>query len=152
MKKVVFSLFFFSFMIIGAQAQSCAKTCSKSASAGTSCHAKAPAAAFSGDTDNSTAAAKLASLDATIETRTDPITGGVFYVRKETSSADGSVSYVDVTYDATSNTFVNVSPMKAAGCGSNATGVSSKPGCAGSAASGKSCCAGKGKAAEKVKS
>jgi hypothetical protein len=142
MKKVIFSLFFFSFLIVGAQAQStsCSKTCTKSAASSTSCAAKAPSVAMNADGCHSTAAAKVASLDNTIEKRTDPVTGNVSYVRKETSAKDGAVTFVDVMFDATTNTFVNVSPVKMEGSGCS------------KASAGKACCASKGKAAEKVKS
>ena len=158
MKKVIFSLFFCSFLVLGANAQksSCSKTCTKSATTA-ACTAKAPAAA---DAETNTAAAKLASMDASIETRTDAATGAVTYVRKETCAHSGSVSYTDVTYDAASNTFVNVSPMKmegaATGCQGKATSASTAKSChGGTATAGKSCCAGKAgavKTAEKVKS
>ena len=150
MKKVLFSLFFFSFLVLGANAQkaSCSKTCTKGSSA-SACSAKAPGAAASSDTQTTAAASKLASLDASIETRTDVATGNVTYVRKETCAHSGTVSYSDVNYDATSNTFVNVSPMKME------EGTKTGKSCSSGAATGKSCCAGKAgatKTAEKVKS
>ncbi|MDQ3017349.1 MAG: hypothetical protein M3R25_11610 [Bacteroidota bacterium] len=146
MKKVIFSLFFCSFLVLGANAQkaTCSKTCTKGSSA-SACTAKAPGVAT---TESIAAAAQLASMDASIETRTDPSSGAVTYVRKETCAHSGSVSYSDVNYDATSNTFVNVSPMKM-------EGASTSKSCSGGSAAGKSCCAGKAgvsKPAEKVKS
>jgi hypothetical protein len=100
----------------------------------------------------------MASLDATIETRTDPSTGAVTYVRKETCSHSGAVSYVNVNFDPATNTFVNVSPTgtgSGASCGSKATSASGKS-CGSGASAGKSCCAGKGaataKTSEKIKS
>ena len=156
MKKILFSLCFFTFLAIGAQAQktSCAKTCTKSTAAA-SCQTKAPSSTAT--TASGMSAAQLASMDATIETRTDPATGNVSYVRKETCSHSGKVSYVNVNYDATTNTFVNVSPVSGAGtgCGTKATSASGKSCCASGATAGKSCCAGKAgstKSAEKVKS
>lgn len=142
MKRVLFSLAFALFAIAGVSAQSCAK----------SCQAKQGSAASATCTkDNAAAAAKLASMDKTIETRTCPVTGSVSYVRKETD-AKGTVQFVDVTYDGASNTFVNVAPSQMEGakasCGSGAaTATSGKPGCASSAGSGKACCAGKAKSA-----
>ena len=124
MKKVLFSLFLFSAMAVGVQAQNaaCAKSCAAKP-AGSTCDSK------SASTD--AAAAKLASTDATIETKTCPGTNAVCYVRK-VSETNGSVSYVDVTYDATTNTFVNVSPMKS----------TKETSCTGKSASGaKACCA-----------
>jgi len=120
MKKVLFSLFLFSAMAVGVQAQNaaCAKSCAAKP-AGATCDSKSATSA-------NAAAAKLASTDATIETKTCPGTNEVCYVRK-VSETNGTVSYVDVTYDATTNTFVNVSPMKStkeAGCsGKNASGA-----------------------------
>lgn len=146
-------------MVVGVQAQSkaaCAKTCTKSEAA--ACKSKATSTAMTSDVDYNASAAKLAANDPTIITKTCPVTGTVSYTRKETNAANGQVSLVDVSYDASTNTFVNVSPVKAegAGCGSKATTVSgNKSGCSSSAAKGKSCCAGKGTAVqttEKVKS
>ncbi|MEO5907323.1 MAG: hypothetical protein ABIQ11_11390 [Saprospiraceae bacterium] len=160
MKQFLFSLFFFSLMIVGAQAQSkaaCSKTCTKSEAA--ACKATAPSTAMTSDVDYNVSASKLAANDPTIEVKTCPITGAVSYSRKETNIANGKVSLVDVSYDAASNSFLNVSPVKAegtgTGCGSKATSVSSKSGCSTGAAQGKSCCPSKGagvKTAEKVKS
>ncbi len=153
MKKVIFSLFFCSFLVLGANAQkaSCSKTCTKGSSA-SACTAKAPgsSAALTSDSETTAAASKLASMDASIEKRTDATTGVVTYVRKETCAHSGSVSYADVSYDATSNTFVNVSPMKM-----EEGAKTGKASCTSGASAGKSCCASKTgavKSAEKVKS
>ena len=122
MKKVLFSVFFFSLMVVGVQAQK--STCSKS-----SCTAK-PAAAMSNScgshqtgaaasansAEYHAAAAKLASTDPTIETKTNPVNGEACYVRKVNGAKAGEVAYVDLTYDATSNTFVNVSPTGGKAC------------------------------------
>ncbi len=148
MKKFIFSFCLFSLMAFSAQAQkaSCCKAGGKSA---VSCEAKAPSAVSA---ENSAAAEKVAAMDQNIEKRTDPITGSVSYVRKETAMADGSVTFVSLNFDAVTNSFVNVAPsmMEANhnGAGTN---------CTKSAASGKSCCAGKTAAAaapkpEKTKS
>ena len=85
------------------------------------CEGKSASVATTGGSD---AAAKLASMDSSIETKTCPVTGTVSYVRKETCAGSGTVSYVDVNYDAATNTFVNVSPMKMEGgkdCGTKGT-------------------------------
>jgi len=156
MKKFLLSFFFFSLMVVGAQAQKacCSKMSTKSAA---SCEAKVSSVATASFTESSTDAAKMASRDQTIETRTDPI-GNVSYVRKETCAHSGSVSYVNVSYDAATSSFVNVSPVKMEGghsCTSKATSTSGKSCCAAGAASGKSCCAGKAasaKTTEKIKS
>lgn len=149
MKKVLFSIFLFSALALGVQAQKSSCTNSKS------CTAKPAAACESKSTTSATgvngdAAAKLASMDATIEAKTCPVTGTVSYVRKETST-NGTVSYVDVSYDATTNSFVNVAPSTMQGhegCGAKGTSASGKSCCAGGAKSTsgtKSCCAEKGK-------
>lgn len=160
MKKFIFTFFFFSLMAAGLQAQksSCAKSCTKGTSASVACQSKAPAAA-SVETD--AAAAKLASMDASIEAKKCPVTGNVSYVKKVTNQ-EGQVSMVDVTYDPATNAFVNVAPSKmeanstGSGCSSKtAVGANGKACCSSSAAASKSCCAGKGagvKSAEKVKS
>jgi hypothetical protein len=163
MKKFIFSLFFFSMMIVSAQAQktSCAKTCTKSSAASAACKSQAPGAASVSTADLNAEMAKVASMDASIETRKDPATGNVSYVRKETCSHSGKVSYVDLSYDASAGSFVNVSPMKmegksaGSGCSSKATSVNGKACCSKGVADGKACCAGKAasmKSAEKVKS
>lgn len=152
MKKVLFSLFLFSAMAVGVQAQSssCAKSC-KAKPAGTtaSCDSKSSSA------DANAAAAKLASTDASIEAKTCPVSGTVSYTKK-VSEKNGSVSYVDVSYDAASNSFVNVSPVKGAdkgaSCGPKNTSGSGKSCGSGSATAtsgskSPACCAGKGKSA-----
>jgi len=163
MKKLLFSIFFLSIMVVGANAQkaACSKTCTKSANSA-ACQAKAPSAASATSADYNDAAAKLASLDATIISRADATTGNVAYYRKETCANSGAVSYVGLSYDVATNTFVNVAPstmegagVGTSGCAGKATSVSGKPGCSASAGTGKSCCAGKAasvKTAEKVKS
>lgn len=153
MKKVLFSLFLFSVMAVGVQAQksACSKSCTAKPAAGvSSCEGKSASVATTGGSD---AAAKLASMDSSIEAKTCPVTGTVSYVRKETCAGSGTVSYVDVNYDAATNTFVNVSPMKMEGgkdCGTKGTSANGKSCCAGkssatstSGSNGKSCCAGK---------
>lgn len=151
MKKVLFSLFVFSAIAFGAQAQTCSKSCTaKPAAASASCHEGAASAS------TAEAAAKLASMDATIESRTCPVSGTVSYVRKETNKADGSVSFVNVNYDATTNTFVNVAPSQMQGhegCGAKATSTNGKSCCSGgsSATGSKACCAEKGKSGKTSK-
>jgi len=150
MKKILFSILFLSALATGVQAQKsdCSKACTAKP-AGVSCEGKSAATATTGV--NAEAAAKLASLDASIETKTCPVTGTVSYVRKETCAHSGTVSYVDVNYDAATNTFVNVSPVKMQGtpaCGAKGTSTSGKSCCAEggkgkNASSSKSCCAGK---------
>jgi len=93
------------------QAQNCQKTsacCKKSGSvATTSTTQKA---------GSSEAAAKLASIDETIETRTCEKSGTVSYVRKVVNGETGAVTFADVTYDSDLGQFVNVSPTMAKSC------------------------------------
>jgi len=147
MKKILFSLSLLVFLAFGAQAQHAC--CSKSAAGKSSCEAKV-ATTTPIPAEYQTAAAKVASLDATIESRTNPVTGEVTYVRKETASHNGEVSFVALNFDPATSTFVNVSPTQVAakentqGCGSSAKSASAT----------KSCCAGsstKTCSADKVK-
>lgn len=108
-----------------AQAQKCSKAqkaaCAKSQSA-----AVVDKGHCSGSAD---AAAKLASLDDSIESRTCATSGNVSYVRKVVNQDTGEASFTDVTYDSELGKFVNVSPSAAKAC------------CAKGVATG--CCAGK---------
>ena len=111
--------------ITSIQAQNCQKTSS-------SCCKKSASVASAGDTQKAgsmEAAAKLASLDDAIETRTCEKSGSVSYVRKVVQAETGDVTFADVTYDADLGQFVNVSPTMAKGCGTKTAGSS--------------CCAGK---------
>ncbi len=85
--------------VSGAYAQSCAKACTK----------KAEKQASTIDAETAEAAAKLASLDESIEKKVCPHSGMVSYV-KTVKNDDGEVSHVDVEYDAAKAQFVNVSP------------------------------------------
>lgn len=146
MKKVLFSLLLLSAFALTAQAQTCSKSCTAK-----------PAGACQGTaatTSTADAAAKLASMDATIESRTCPVTGTVSYVRKQTQQ-DGTVSFVSVNYDATTNTFVNVAPSTVEGhegCSGKATSTNGKSCCtSGTATGSKSCCSEKGKTSKSSK-
>ena len=102
MKKIFMLFAFFGLVSFAATAQ---KACTKSASAKSSCCAKTAAAA-----------AKLASLDNSIESRTCATSGKVSYVKKSVCAQSGKVSYTDVEYCTKSKKFVNVSPTKKASC------------------------------------
>jgi hypothetical protein len=109
-----------------------AQTCVKSASA---CSKKSASVATGGKAHcagSVEAAAKLASLDESIETRTCEKTGSVSYVRKETNPETGAVIFTSVEYNSEMGKFVNVSPSEGKAC------------CKGAKAA--SCCSGKGKA------
>ncbi|HEX5112410.1 MAG TPA: hypothetical protein VFV79_06170 [Saprospiraceae bacterium] len=142
MKKILFSFSLLLCFAFAAQAQHAC--CSKSADKGgkSSCEVKVASASTPIPSEYQTAAAKVASLDATIEPRTNPVTGEVTYVRKETSTHNGEVSFVALNFDPATSTFVNVSPTQVAAkentqsCGSSAK----------SASASKSCCAGATKA------
>ena len=60
------------------------------------------------------AAAKLASMDDSIESKTCAVSGKVSYYQKSTCPASGKVTSSEVTYDKTAKKFVNVSPSKKA--------------------------------------
>ncbi len=144
MKQILFALFLLSALTVSVQAQTPACCAGKKSA---SCQAKVADASTSIPADYLTAAAKMASLDPTIEPRTNPVTGEVSYVRKQTCH-DGAVSYVALNFDPATSTFVNVSPSqveqesKGAGCAPKNTSASGKSCCAAGAAS-KSCCADK---------
>ena len=159
MKRFLFSALFLSLMVVGAQAQStsCSKKCTAKEAA--SCTDKGAAATSMASVDE--AAAKLASMDASIESKTCPVSGKVSYTKKETT-ANGEVSYVDVKYDAETNTFVNASAMKmeeskacsgqkAAGCCSGKSTASKSSGCCSGKATGASTSVSGGKTSESVK-
>ena len=91
--------------ISGTYAQSCAKTCTK----------KAEKQASSIDAETAEAAAKLASLDESIDQKVCPVSGKVSYVRT-VKNDEGATSFVDVEYDAAKSQFVNVSPKDMEKC------------------------------------
>lgn len=84
------------------------------------------------------AAAKAASMDASIDRRVCETSGKVTYYRKDVCEKSGKVSFEQVQYDAAAGQFVNVAPSQIA--------TGEKAGCAGQSA-GKSCCASKGASA-----
>jgi hypothetical protein len=148
MKKIIFSMLLFAACTLAVQAQSsgCAKTCTAKQAA--ACASKSTATAQVPQ-EHQAAAAKLASMDKTIEMRKSE--NGVTYVRKESCAHSGTVAYTSLSYDAANNAFVNVGPSEmsatttsAAGCGPKATAASGKAGCSATAA-GKGCCASKAK-------
>jgi len=151
MKKILFSLSLLLCLALGVQAQhtDCSKSCSGAAKS--SCEMKVASASSPIPSEYQTAAAKIASLDASIEPRTNPVTGEVTYVRKETAAHNGEVSFAALNFDPMTSTFVNVSPTQVAaekantqGCGASSKNASMKSCCAAGASS-KSCCADKGK-------
>lgn len=145
MKRFLFSTLFFSLMLVGAQAQSsnCSKKCTSKQASSKSCQGKSASATADAGTATIEAAAKLASMDESIESKTCPVSGKVSYSKKETS-ANGEVSYVDVNYDAETNTFVNASPMKVeetkACSGKKAKGCCSSKSAKSASADSKGCC------------
>jgi len=93
-----------------------AQKCSKSAKASCAKSAESTAVVNGHCSGAADAAAKLASLDASIETRTCEKSGMVSYVRKVVNQESGEVTYTDVRYDSELGTFVNVSPSEAKLC------------------------------------
>jgi len=119
---------------------SCAKTCSTSAKS-----------AKQADTGSAEAAAKLASMDESIEQKTCEYSGNVSYSRKEVGD-DGEVKLTALSYNASTNSFVNLSDTDkksccASGSGSG-SGASANAGKASSKNSGASCCSKGGKKAK----
>lgn len=153
MKKILFSLSLLLCLALGVQAQhsDCSKSCADKGKK-SSCEFKVAEAQAPIPSEYQTAAAKIASLDATIEPRTNPVTGEVTYVRKETSAHNGEVSFAALNFDPTTSTFVNVSPTQVAATGTNTQncGATSKnasgKSCCAAGASSKACCADKSKA------
>ena len=132
MKKLFLLLAFSGAVGFAANAQ-----CSGSKSASASADVETPGAHCTA------AAAKLASMDASIETRTCPQTGKVSYMKKNVSAENGKATFTEVEYCSKSGKFVNVSPSEKAAC------TKSKAGCSGdakatkvSATGGAGCCAG----------
>ncbi|MEP6647807.1 MAG: hypothetical protein ABJC12_12030 [Saprospiraceae bacterium] len=149
MKKFIFSIFLFSLMVFSANAQKAA-CCKPGGKNSAGCQAMAPSAV---SVENAAAAQKVAAMDQTIETRTDPITGNVSYFRKESASADGNATLVSVSFDPVANVFVNVPPSMMEEANATSTSPGTTKACC-SKGAGKSCCSGKATAAkpEKTKS
>ena len=117
MKKI--TLFFALLVGIGmtsVQAQSCKK--SASACASKSSVVMTGNKAHCGSA--TTAAAQLASMDESIETRTCAKSGNVSYVRKETNPETGNVIFTSVEYNSELGKFVNMSPDALKSCCSGA--------------------------------
>lgn len=109
MKKI--TLFFALMLGLGLVSLN-AQTCQKSAS---SCSKKGASVSADGSQD---AAAKLASLDASIEARECCKGGGVSYVRKDVDAQTGQAVFTSVEYNAEMGKFVNAETKsdKKAGC------------------------------------
>jgi hypothetical protein len=159
MKKILFSLSLILCIAIGAQAQhmDCSKSCADKGGK-SSCEMKVAAASTPIPSEYQMAAAKIASLDPTIEPRTNTATGEVSYVRKATSPKNGEVSFVALNYDPATSTFVNISPTdmtaqtaNTQSCGASSKNASGKSCCAAGASS-KSCCADKMKSSSAASS
>ncbi len=100
MKK--FILFFAVACLVSVTTANAQKTCSMAKKAGNE------------KVCTKTAAAKLASLDTSIEKRVCEKSGSVSYVKKNVCAVSGTVSFQDVEYCSKSAKFVNVSPSKGA--------------------------------------
>ena len=104
MKKLFFLVAFFGLVAFNVNAQSC----NKSAKAAKTVSAdELPSCCVA-------AAAKLASMDDSIESKTCSKSGKVTYFKNTTCPASGKVTSNEVTYCTTSKKFVNVSPSKKA--------------------------------------
>jgi|SRR5690606_29217350 len=131
MKKIFVLFTFLSLATFAMNAQECS-------------HAKKSqtAAATEVSSEYAKLVAEAAASDATIETKVCEKSGNVSYTRKNVCEKSGKVSYADVTFDAATKKFVNVSPSDAAAGEKAATGK--KAGCCSTSCS-KACCAGKTK-------
>lgn len=76
---------------------------------GQSCHALAASQGCC--SKKSSAAALVASKDPSIQVRKDVATGDISYYKKSGCAYSGSASYVAVTYDDKTQTFVNRAPV-----------------------------------------
>jgi len=104
MKKLFFFVAFFGLVAFNVNAQSC----NKSAKAAKTVSAEElPSCCVA-------AAAKLASMDDSIEGKKCSSSGKLTYYKKSTCPASGKVTSTEVTYDKTAKKFVNVSPSKKA--------------------------------------
>lgn len=101
MKRFLIAFALLGFVTFSAQAQSC---CSKGKSA---------SADKSEASCSTTEATKAASLDDSIEQRTDANTGKVSFVRRSVNAATGEASFEAVEYCSESKRFINKSPEKA---------------------------------------
>lgn len=105
MKKFLFVFALLGFTSFALQAQNCGSKEAKSAS-----NSKMDACC------SSSAAAKAASLDDSIEKRVDEKTGQVSYVRRTVEASTGKAVFVPVEYNAEAKQFVNQSPDKKTEC------------------------------------
>ena len=115
MKKLFFLVAFFGLVAFNVNAQSCNKS------------AKGTAKTVSADELPSccvAAAAKLASMDDSIEGQKCEKSGKLTYYKKSTCPASGKVTSAEVKYCTTSKKFVNVSPSKKAAAAGKAKKVS----------------------------
>lgn len=130
--KRLFLLFTMCTMVaaFGLQAQSSSCASKKSA-----CCKKSASAASTELIETNDAAAKLASMDETIEQRSCGTSGKVSYVRLVSEATDSEPSYVPVVYDSEANQFVDLPESEwskccassGAGCCKGAKSVSDDP-------------------------
>ncbi len=147
MKKfaLIFALVL-GFGLTGVQAQShcdkkasksCVQTCSK---ADKKAHKQA-------DAGSAEAAATLASLDESIDTKVCEYSGNVSYTRKAVGD-DGEVKYEPVNYNASTNQFVSLTDSEKKSCCASGSGSgegsSANAGKASGSDSGAACCSKKG--------
>ena len=144
MKKLIMLFACLGVFALTAQAQKCSKPCTKSKVCAKKGKTTVDAGAISIDDAQ---IAKLASLDETIERRQCAKSGTVSYFQKNTCAVSGKVSFQEVTYDAKTAKFVNVSPSGMGAAASDSANTMNKSGtvkkaCCASGAE-KACCASK---------
>ncbi len=136
--------FILGFGITGIQAQS---HCDKSAAA--SCSKTCSKSAKQADSGSAEAAAKLASMDESIEGKVCEHSGNVSYSRKDVGS-DGEVKFTSLTYSASANEFVAVTDSNKKSCCASGSGSgsasSANAGKTSKSASAVGCCSKKGAA------
>lgn len=135
------------FGLTSVQAQS---HCDKKASA--SCIKKCSKSDSQADAGTADAAAKLASLDETIEPKMCEHSGKVSYSRKAVGS-DGDVTYQAVSYSASTNEFVSLEGSDKKSCHTSGMGsgesASANAGKVSGKDSGAACCSKKGSSSAK---
>lgn len=117
MKKLTFLLAMMGmFAITSVQAQSKKCCSSKKGAAAEACAKESKTKVASASMDYDMHAAKMASMDETVERKVCAETGAVSYMKSETSEKTGEVSSVAVNFDPELGQFVNVSPSGKAEC------------------------------------
>ncbi len=117
MKKFFMLFALVAFVGVSAATAQCTKsktTCTKSKTTCTKAKASATTVSAEMPACPTKAAAKLASMDESIQAKTCASSGKTTYYQKNVCSTSGKVYMKEVQYDAKSQSFVNVSPKDGA--------------------------------------